>query len=479
MDRSLSLGVLLFALPALAQEQLGIANSNYAGTDAVALNPARLSGQWPWMDIRVLGVDAFVWNDHVFLGRNAHSFWGDVRGGLNGTLGDFTVNSSLAPGKREAFVSAAVHGPAIAMSMGKSSFGAHISTRLATSAVGISAELARFLVNGLGYGPQQGIRYEDGNVRISSAAWTEAGISYARILYSHGYQLITAGATVDYLMGHHGMAVRFDKLDYTVIDSMQLRIHQATGRYAFAEPGLQNGSGLGFDVGMQYIRTLSETDRYLPHRASTGCDPLLYRWRAGLSLIDLGAISYSRPYTGSFTAAEAYFPDYTAIDVSDVEGADSLLRSNFTRSTTDPRMRIGLPTALSAQVDVNVAPNVYIAADLVQNVAPVSSLRLRRPNSLGIVPRFETKRFEVALPVVLREYDLRKPSVGLMVRLNNIVVGSDHVLPMLARTDIYGLDLYVRVKWTIFKGPYCNGKKQLQHSPGDRNALPCTAPPTG
>lgn len=479
MIRSLSIGLLVLSVTASAQEQFGIANSNYAGTDAVALNPARLSGQWPWMDLRILGADAFVWNNHVFLGRNAHSFWGDLRGGLNGTLGDFTVNGSLAPGRREAFVAAAVHGPAIALSMGRSSFGAHISSRLATNAVGLSPELARFMVNGLGYRPQQGIRYDDGNVRISSAAWTEIGFSYARILYSRGLQLITAGATMDYLMGHHGMAIQLDELDYTVIDSVQLRIHQATGRYVIAEPGLQNGSGLGFDVGLQYIRTLSETDRYLPHRASTGCDPLLYRWRAGLSLIDLGGISYNQPYAGAFAAADAYFADYTDLDVNGVTGVDSLLRNSLTFTTTDPRMRIGLPTALSAQVDVNVAPNIYVAGDLVQNVAPVSSLRLRRSNTLGIVPRFETKRIEVALPVVLREYDVRKPSVGLMIRLNNIVVGSDHVLPMLARTDIYGLDFYLRVKWTIFKGPYCNGKRQLQHSPGDRNALPCTAPPAG
>jgi hypothetical protein len=80
---------------------------------------------------------------------------------------------------------------------------------------------------------------------------------------------------------------------------------------------------------------------------------------------------------------------------------------------------------------------------------------------------------------VLREYDIHRPGVGLMLRMNNVIIGSDHILPMLVRSDIYGFDLYFRIKWTIFKGPYCNGKKQMPHIPGDRNALPCVTPPAG
>lgn len=467
------------SLSGLAQEQLGIANSNYAGTDAVSLNPARMAGQWPWLDVNFLGADAHVWNNHVFLNKNEHSFWGDLRGGMNGTFVDYSVNQSVAPGARKAFAAPAVRGPAFAISNGRSSLGGHITSRAAVNVVGASPELAHFMVDGLGYSPQHGNRYSEENVRISSAAWTELGLSYARILYHKGYQLITAGATVDYLMAHHGAAIRLDELDYTVVDTAVAIIHSATGAYGFAEPGVQNGSGVGFDVGVQFIRTEMETDRYLPHRGSTGCEPLAYTWRAGLSILDLGGILYDNPYTGSFHTADAVYPDYTEIDISGIEDVDSLISASLGLVAQENRMKIGLPTAVSAQFDLHVAKNVFVAADLVQNIAPQGSFRLRRPNTLGIVPRFETKRFEVAVPLVLREYDILRPGVGLMLRMNNVIIGSDHILPMIVRSDIYGFDLYFRIKWTIFKGPYCNGKKQMPHTPGDRNALPCVTPPAG
>lgn len=462
-----------------AQEQLGIANSNYAGTDAVPLNPARLAGQWPWLDINFIGVDAFAWNNHVYLSRNEHSFWGDVRGGMNGTINDLRINESPAAGKRHAFADLALRGPAFAISNGISSLGAHITTRAAVDVVGLSPELAHVMVNGLGYQPQFGMRVNEEDLRLSSAAWTEIGLSYARIIYNQGYQLITAGATVDYLMAHHGAALRMDRLDFAVNDTANAEVYNATGSYGFAEPGLQSGSGFGVDLGVQFIRTETETDRYLPHRVSTGCEPLLYTWRAGFSILDLGALSYSLPYTGNFNAASASYTDYQAIDLDGLPAVDSLFSASLGLISRDPKLRIGLPTALSGQFDYRVRDNVYVAANVVQNIASAKSLRLRRMNTLGIVPRFETRRFEVALPIVLHEYDIRKPGVGLMLRLNNVIVGSDHVLPMIARTDIYGLDFYVRVKWTIFKGPYCNGKKQLPHTPGDRNALPCVTPPGG
>jgi hypothetical protein len=156
---------------------------------------------------------------------------------------------------------------------------------------------------------------------------------------------------------------------------------------------------------------------------------------------------------------------------------DSLISNSLGLAEREEKFRMGLPTAVSGQFDYHVVSKLYVAADVVQNIASRHTFRLRRPNTLAIVPRFETKRFEIAVPIVLHEYNLARPSVGIMLRVNSIIIGSDHVLPMLARTDIYGMDLYVRIKWTIFKGPYCNGKRQLPHSPGDPSALPCTTPP--
>ena len=119
MTRSLVPGFFLLCTSAVAQEQLGIANSNYAGTDAVPLNPARMATQWPYMDINLIGANVFAWNDYVFLSRNEHSFWSDLNAGIKAETGeDFVVHQSLAPGRKEGFEMVAVKGPAVAVSLG-------------------------------------------------------------------------------------------------------------------------------------------------------------------------------------------------------------------------------------------------------------------------------------------------------------------------------------------------------------------------
>ena len=82
----------------------------------------------------------------------------------------------------------------------------------------------------------------------------------------------------------------------------------------------------------------------------------------------------------------------------------------------------------------------------------------------------------LAVPVTMYEYDPRRSGVGVMLRLNNLVIGSDNMLPLLTRGNLYGVDAYVRLKWTIFRSPVCRGKKKAAHRPGDGNALPCVLP---
>ena len=51
--------LLLFPLLSHAQEMLGATLGNYAGTDAVQLNPSALHNSKQYLDIRILGGDAF------------------------------------------------------------------------------------------------------------------------------------------------------------------------------------------------------------------------------------------------------------------------------------------------------------------------------------------------------------------------------------------------------------------------------------
>lgn len=468
---------LLLCATVHAQEQLGLALGTFAGTDALALNPARAASQRPWLDINILGLDQYVWNDRVSLRFRGTPWLKEAANGIKGLSdGTFDLVDIRSDRDHAAFVSTRIAGPAFSVSLGRSAIGAHLSTRAYTSVVGVSPALSNFIMNGLDHRPQHGIRYRDEHVRVTSAAWTEVGFSYAAILKAQGNIMITGGATARYLTAHHGASLVLETLDHTVVDSMRATIHEASGLFGSATPGLTAGQGWGMDIGFELHHMMEAVDRYLPHRSGNGCTTTEHDWRLGISLLDLGALKYSTATTGSFNTASAEFPDYDAITIDGPEGMDSLLSASLDRYAPGSALRIGMPTALSVQYDQRIARNLNVGAAWVQNVAPRAKHHLRRTNTLGVVPRYGDRWAEVALPIVVHEYRFERPGVGLMLRVHNITLGSDHIMPLLTGRDLRMLDVYLRVKWTIHRSPYCRGRKAGKRMPGDTGALPCELP---
>jgi hypothetical protein len=62
-------------------------------------------------------------------------------------------------------------------------------------------------------------------------------------------------------------------------------------------------------------------------------------------------------------------------------------------------------------------------------------------NQLSITPRYERKRFEIAIPISF--YEQFKPRVGIGVRYGILTIGSDMLSPIFGFTDSYGADFYL------------------------------------
>ena len=472
-----ALCVLACVFSAHGQEQFGMAHGNYAGVDAAALNPARLAGQWPYASIRLIGADLFVWNNLVALSGKDHTLVGEVRDGMSGTSGDIVLRGSLRSDVKRGSVLAQLAGPAFSLSLGKGTVSAGVRARSLTSLSGISPELGRFIFHGLGYDPQHGVRYRDEGTRALTAAWSEVNVSYARILWSEGFALISTGASLRYQQAHFGGALALDALDYTVHDTARATIHELGGSFGYSSPASNAGRGWGADLGVQYERTMEEVDRYLPHHASTGCRPMPYRYRIGLSLLDLGGNYFKGAIGGHVEMGSTIIADHDAVDLDGAEGLDSLLGTVVNWERAD-RFNIGNPTAVAMQYDQRVIDRVYVACDLVQQISSRHGTRLRRPNSIAITPRFDTRWFEASVPIVVHEYGFSRPSVGLMLRFSDVLIGSDHILPFLTRPNVSGADLYFRVRITLARSPFCKGKRKsgARHESGSTEALPCIIP---
>ncbi len=477
MRTLLILGVVLFAVPVSAQERFGITHSNYGGSDVAFMNPARTAGQWPYMDIRILGADLFAWNSLVAWSDRERPLIGELRNGLAGrTEGDVVLRGSGLWGMQRAVVHANVLGPGVSLALGRGTIGVGIRSRAHVSASGVSKEMGNFIYQGLNYAPQMGVRYHDRGVRVLGAAWTEIGVSYAHILKAEGFSMWSAGATIRYNQGHAAGALQFTDLDFTVVDTARLEVHEATVRYGFAMPAASAGKGWGADLGMVYERTMDEVNGYYPHKGASGCTPMRYRYRLGVSLIDLGGIRSKNSEAGTIKAGSLSIADHAHIPVQNAEDVDSLLATATNWSRTQG-FNVGMPTALSIQYDQRLADNTYIAFAGVQQLAGRNTMRLRRSNAMAITPRFETRYFEAALPIVIREYDIAHPTIGLMLRFNGLVVGSDHIMPFIGKNDVYALDLYVRLRWMIFRSPACRGKRAGgKHRQGSTGMIPCAFP---
>jgi len=468
--------MLVLQLP--AQYQLGSALGNYAGTDAITLNPARGATQWPYADVRFVGADVFAWNDLVSVSLNDHSLAGELRNSVRGgVIGDVSARELLSPRDKKAVVQVGVQGPGASLVLGRGALAFGFRSRAMAGINAVAAPLGRHIYHGLGFNEQRSVQFDLAGPRMVSAAWTEASVSYAHLVMARDFNLLSFGATVRYMAGHAAASFNLNELSYTSTATSGLEVHRVSGSYGIAMPDAVAGSGVGGDIGMVYERTVDEADGYMPHRSGRGCTPLAYQYRIGVSLLDLGGMHFAGATAGTFDHGALSVENYNRTGVNDMEGLDSLLNA-VAGHRSDRGMWVGAPTAFAVQYDQRVAHQVYVAFAGVQQLSFPDGNRLRAANVMAFVPRLETRYVELAVPVSVREYDLRRPGIGASLRLNGISIGSDDLLPLFGSKDIRSVDVHFRVKWLLHRSPFCKGRRpgSERRAPGSPGAMPCVTP---
>ncbi|MFT5279071.1 MAG: hypothetical protein ACI9P8_000704 [Bacteroidia bacterium] len=444
----------------VAQEMLGIANSNFAGTNGVALNPASMVDSKVWLDVNIVGVDVYFNNNFAYYSKEDFYFWENVP---SGNMPDIRRKDDRK--NRRAQVQVKAMGPAFTLALGKHAIGVHTGARVFVSAEGVPQPFAVSMFEGLRYEPQLGIDYSHDQFRVNALGFAEIGLSYATIISSHRENLITAGLTFNYLIGIANISLRSDEFDYNIIDQDDLRIDNFTGEYAIAEPAFNSGSGFGIDIGVQYKRMLKNSSSYSPRDPRSGCKKIGYRWKLGASLLDLGYVDYTGVQR-SFTNASTYWRNYGNFKPQGISGIDEGLSTQFALDSAlslqlepDAReFKAGLPAAGSLQFDYNFGHNFYTSFTYMQGFRLMPTNTGMRKALINITPRWEHKWFEAALPLSLHDY--YQPQLGLMLRFYSLVIGSDHILALFAPVDTYGMDIYFNLKITLFDNPKCKPRKK-------------------
>ena len=464
-----------------AQEQLGMRLERYAGIYGAGINPANTAFTPHNWEVSLFNADLFVENSYAFL-RNT-SLQNALRNtdkivsladtsaenppGRDAILQDFTNGSR----KMHFVTQVRVAGPAFSFRFGEKNVVALTTAfRTNVSAYRIPTILAYRTVSDL---PRnQAINIPP--VGIAGMVWGELGLHYSRI-EEIGDLKMAWGVSPKLLLGYEGFFSRAQSnFDYTQCNGDTIAFGSAKWDYALTTGNLtdnadnmglkRQGSGFGLDLGVSWAMPAeNEEDGYA--------------WRAGISLVDLGFMRFKNTaqrhhieFDTVLTVSGAAFPqrdnpDDILRDVSRAflgDSAASLQKRSF---------GMGLPTALSAQFDVRIAPLLYVSGVLVQRVS-LSKYSVKRPSTLAVVPRFEHRWVSVSLPLVVDDWQTFR--AGAAIRLAWFYLGTDNLGSFFTKEKLSGTDFYIGFKINAFSLNFNKKEKgyHLNRESGSRNSGP-------
>ncbi|MEJ6736668.1 MAG: DUF5723 family protein [Flavobacteriales bacterium] len=437
------------------QENIGIANSNYSPTSSVLLNPSSTVDSKVLWEINFIGASTFFDNNYIFLpNRSVRSVLLD----LNSTpdpLDKFTTPNKYG------YADVSVHGPSVSFNVGKHAFGINTQIRSVSDIRNFPDHLAKFSFEGFKYAPQRGVIYNGSNIKANAMVWGEVGLNYGLIFKEKSKDLYMAGVSLKRLFGIAHLGTNIKELIYQVPDTTDIDFIDINAKYGFTDPAFNSGSGWAIDLGFTYKKTLKEVDRYTPYSKRNNCRKSEYKYKIGVSVLDLGRITNkTEAYYGEVKDQPGTWGNYPNSNFGSANTRNGKILNSFIQVDNQKKeYKTYLPTALSVQYDYNFENGFYLNATIIQNLSFFNQLGVIRQDLLALTPRFEVPRFEVSLPVSLRRY--KYPSVGLAFRFwNNIIIGTDRLFPMLINQDLYSMDFYIGIKLAKLYTNKCKTKQK-------------------
>jgi hypothetical protein len=442
-----------------AQEQLGLRLDNFSGINGVMLNPASgATSQFMW-DVNIAGAGLWFNNNIGYLektniikvAKNPFSV------GPNPELGvDFgskaTILGNVYQPQRIHFLSggARVTGPSMAVNYSSGhSFGFFTNFRATASSFDIPKTLNPLLINNIPSGQTINLKAFSG----AAMAWTEFGLNYSKFMGDEVEGGLSFGASLKFLRGNQAFYIKnYGGTNISINKSFDtLNIGSVRAETGFTtnymtNPNKMNGSGFGIDLGMMMV-TASD-DRDMP-----------YKWRIGLSLLDLGGIRFHRntevhrvetKEPASFNASDIAIDNWDSPhnDVINLVN-QKLLKPPF-KTQSGNNFYMDLPTSFVFQVDYAVMPSVFVNGLVMQRV-PLGNIAAERNNLFAITPRYETRWLGASMPISLYNYNYKKPNIGLTARLAYLTIGTENLGSFVGKRNVSGTDFYVALKLNPFE----------------------------
>lgn len=447
-----------------AQRYIGIATSNWSGTNGMYLNPANIADSRHKFTIDLFSVNVGVNNDLAQLS--------DGLSGLT-NIGDDNSNSGFNFTNKQQFSLLApyaeVRGPGAMVSINsKHSVALTTRVRVMNQLHDFDQTLYRSVTdNDFGNSIIAGtpIPIKGGAFNFTAHGWTEIGLSYAGVIYDGGNHFVKGGLTLRYLMGAAYVsmtstgidAVAYPNDDSIIITNTSLQYgSNITNNDGFGGGGISDflgggGNGFGADLGLVYEwRPNADENRY-DMDGQTGIldrGKNNYKLRGSVSIVDMGTIKYkdNNFTTGirTLNSTPATLAGSTLGDkISNFDSLKAYARQqglDVDSGTNIATSKLVLPAAMIIGVDYHAVKNLYINAMFMANVANRTSFGNSYYNQITVTPRWDTRVFSAGIPLT---YDFLTKSIkyGLGLRVGGFFLGSDDLTGIIGKKG-YGANFY-------------------------------------
>lgn len=438
-----------------AQKYLGLSNSNYSGVYGGQYNPAKLADKKVRLAVNLASVNAFIDNDYY-----KYKHFSTIFSNERAYLGYKAVPSNSSSEYVNNFYGAEVLGPAFQFTIGdRLGLGASSRVRVFSNTKNLHTYFANALTSNrdanssvlmpnpstvtmpnivqhslsdLGISGAYAVVDNDA-IRLSIGLGVKM---YRGVVYNHfrGLNVPAAGVT-------RNNAIVFapgSSFEVTTSDaSLDDKFSGFTNVMKSTFGSNTIGTGFGGDVGFE-----------MSFKGSNSEKP--YAVKVGAGLHDIGKITYKNLTTHTVTATltgNAIEPENFSLH--NVNALSNYFRNRgFSVNTvTGVSREVMLPTNLDAYVDYSITKNFFVSANGVVNLVQ-GNYSAHYNNMVSLVPRFESKWIDVAVPV---SYGLMSKDIkpGLALRLGPLSIGSDDLKILV--TNSKGANVYAGLGFVLAK----------------------------
>lgn len=449
---------LVWVLPALAQDFLGLKLGNYAGVHGLSINPAINVNGPKQIDINFLSFGMSFESNYIYLEKS------------NILLAGLKINR-LRPNPAIQMDRKPIAKPLYYNYFDRRSttyhFYSNAFVQLPSGIVNIRNHSVGFSITNkfLGYvnriSPDYGYYYYQDSattemwldpMKMGLLHYGEVALNYATQLPTSGMIDINLGITAKYIMPWDGVFLRNNirkesikiengvkipegsDVDFNWVSSYHYDYENDKPVYKLRK----QGDGATIDLGLTMVNSLSSDDQ-------------VHKWKFGVAIMDVGKVFIRDAEVNSYKTIDTailrdeYFEHVKDLDSFRAVANYHAFNGDVRHTVIGDKFSIWMPISFSLFGDMHIRNNFYLSLHTILRM-PMKSIGLEKSNTIAVTPRIEKEKFEMAFPVILHEF--KYPRAGFFFRKGIFFAGSDNMTAWIIPQRLSGMEFYMGFKWS-------------------------------